>query len=174
MYLGRLEKRKEWKLRKKGLRLLLQAWWFSFIKLVLWHLPQPLLYLWMLYVYRCYIASLGEWQQHFATVVAVREVLYLCSTVLAAWQCPVFLLMDPVTAWLEAKGRLERLRRAMMWFLTPHTYTALCLAYRFPDKRRTFLGLVLIQVRCNSAWTPSLLRQLLDRTGVQGKTRCRT
>jgi hypothetical protein len=54
-------------------------------------------YLWMLFPYRCYIASLGEWQQRFAAIVAAREVLYLGSTVLATWQCPVFLLMDPIT-----------------------------------------------------------------------------
>ena len=135
------------------MRFLFQAVSSAAIKLVLWHWSQPLVYLWMLFPYRCYIASLGEWQPRFAAVVAVREVLYLGSTVLATWQCPVFLLMDPVTAWKEAKGRLERVQRAAMWVLTPHNYTALCLANRFPDWRRTFLGLAAIhvQVRCNSA-----------------------
>jgi hypothetical protein len=128
----------------------LQAVSSAAIKLVLWHWSQPLVYLWMIFTYRCYIASLGEWQPRFAAVVAVREVLYLGSTVLATWQCPVFLLMDPVTAWKETKGRLERVQRAAMWVLTPHNYTALCLANRFPDWRRTFLGLAGIQVRCNS------------------------
>eukprot|EP01045_Picozoa_sp_COSAG04_P042483 COSAG04_NODE_13442_length_606_cov_0.710059_1_plen_161_part_01 len=62
-------------------------------KLMLWHWSQPVVYLWMLFVYRCYVASLGLTQMLFAAVVAAREVLYLGSTLLAAWQCPVFLLM---------------------------------------------------------------------------------
>ena len=116
------------------------------VKLLLWHWSQPAVYLWMLFVYRCYVASLGGWQQAFAAVVAAREVLYLGSTLLAAWHCPVFLLMDPVTAWKEAEGRLERVRRASLYVLTPHNYTALCLANRFRGWRRTFLGLAGIQV----------------------------
>jgi hypothetical protein len=100
----------------------------------------------MLFPYRCYIASLGGWQPRFAAIVAAREMLYLGSTVLAVWQCPVFLLMDPVTAWKEAEGRLERVQRATMYVLTPHNYTALCLANRFRGWRRTFLGLAGIQV----------------------------
>jgi hypothetical protein len=116
------------------------------VKLTCWHWSQPIVYLWMLFPYRCYIASLGAWQPRFAAIVAAREVLYLGSTLLAAWACPVFLLMDPVTAWKEAKGRLERVRRAAMYILTPHSYTALCLVKRFPGWRRAFLGLAGIQV----------------------------
>ena len=62
-------------------------------KLVLWHWSQPVVYLCMLLPYRCVVAGFGVWQQRFAAIVAAREVLYLGSTVLAAWQCPVFLLM---------------------------------------------------------------------------------
>ena len=80
-------------------------------KLLLWHWSQPVVYLWMLAVYRCFVASLGSWQQRFASIVAAREVLYLCSTLLATWQCPVFLLMDPSTAWGEADTRLEKVQR---------------------------------------------------------------
>eukprot|EP01043_Picozoa_sp_COSAG02_P072873 COSAG02_NODE_13926_length_1330_cov_1.402112_2_plen_153_part_00 len=152
----------------------MQARSLACFKLAVWHWSQPVFYLLILLSYRCYIASLGEWQPRFATVVAVREVLYFASTVLASRECPVFLLMDPFTAWQEAKGCAERLWRASLWLLTPHNYTALCLENRFPDWWLTFRGLAAIQVRCNSACTPSLLRQLLDRTGVQGRTRCRT
>jgi hypothetical protein len=114
-------------------------------KLLLWHWSQPVAYLWMLFPYRCYIASLGEWQPRFAAVVAAREVVYLGSTLLAAWQCPVFLLMDPICAWQEADG-LERVQRAAMYVLTPHNYTAVCLANRFRGWRRLFLGLAGIQI----------------------------
>ena len=82
----------------------------SLANLLLWHWSQPVVYLSMLVPYRCYVASLGVWQQRFAAIVAAREVLYLFSTLLATWQCPVFLLMDPVTAWREADG-LERVTR---------------------------------------------------------------
>eukprot|EP01045_Picozoa_sp_COSAG04_P002969 COSAG04_NODE_116_length_25104_cov_94.064907_9_plen_634_part_00 len=115
-------------------------------KLTLWHWSQPVVYLWMLAVYRCYVASLGLSQMYFAAIVAAREVLYLGSTLLATWQCPVFLLMDPITAWKEAENRLEKVMRAAMYVLTPHNYTALCLANRFRSWHRVFLGLAGIQV----------------------------
>ena len=97
----------------------------------------------MLAVCRCVVAGLGVWQQRYAAVVAAREVLYLCSTLLATWQCPVFLLMDPITAWKEAENRLEKVMRAAMYVLTPHNYTALCLAcllYTSPSPRDATLS----------------------------------
>merc|ERR1712185_141468 len=100
----------------------------------------------MLVPYRCLMASMGLWQQRFAAIVAAREVLYLGSTLLAAWQCPVFLLMDPITAWREAETWLERVMRSAMYVLTPHNYVALCLANRFPEWRRMYLGLAGIQI----------------------------
>ena len=124
----------------------LQAVFSATIKLLLWHWSQPVVYTSMLVPYRCYVASLGEWQQHFAAIVAAREVLYLGSTLLALWQCPAFLLMDPITAWREAETQLERVMRAAMYVLTPHNYVALCLANRFRGWERTFLGLAGIQV----------------------------
>eukprot|EP01043_Picozoa_sp_COSAG02_P062840 COSAG02_NODE_8770_length_2451_cov_2.071854_1_plen_403_part_10 len=120
-------------------------------KLLLWHWSQPVVYLWMLAVYRCFVASLGVWQQRFASIVAVREVLYLCSTLLATWQCPVFLLMDPSTAWGEADTRIKKVQSAALYILTPHNYVALCLANRFRGWRRTFLGLAGIQVLADLA-----------------------
>ena len=129
----------------------LQAASSAVIKLVLWHWSQPVVYLWMLFVYRCYVATLGEWQQRFASIVAAREVIYLGSTLLATWQCPVFLLMDPITAWKEAENRLEKVMRAAMYILTPHNFVALCLANRFRGWQRTFLGLAGIQVLADLA-----------------------
>ena len=85
-----------------------------------------------------------------AAIVAAREVLYLGSTLLATWQCPVFLLMDPITAWREADG-LERVTRSALYVLTPHNYVALCLANRFRKQRRVFLGLAVIQILADLA-----------------------
>jgi len=91
-------------------------------KLLLWHWSQPVAYLLVLWGYRCYVAvrpqpsnpsmsapsclrsiacvitqALGAGQSGLAAVVAAREAVYLASTLLGAWQCPVFLLMDPAS-----------------------------------------------------------------------------
>ena len=92
------------------------------------------------------MAALGSEQRLLAAVVAAREVIYLASTLLGACACPVFLLLDPLTAWKEADTKLEKCIRVAMCVLTPHNYTGLCLANRFRRMRRLFLGLVAIQV----------------------------
>ena len=119
----------------------------AIVKLLFWHWSQPVVFLWMLIPYRCDIALLGWEHRWFAAVVAAREMLYLATTIVASWQCPVFLLMDPITAWSEAQSFWERVRRAAMWILTPHNYTALCLANRFRGSqwRYMFVGLATIQ-----------------------------
>jgi hypothetical protein len=53
-------------------------------KLLFWHLSQPAVYLSMLWVYRCYVASLGGWQRQLSAIVAAREVLYLGSIALVS------------------------------------------------------------------------------------------
>ena len=115
-------------------------------KLTLWHWSQPCAYLWLLWVYRCYVVGLGRVQQHLAAVVAAREALYLLSTLLATWQCPVYLLLDLRTVWNEAEGKLQRSLRLAMYILTPHNFVALSLARRFPSLRQAFLGLGAAQV----------------------------
>eukprot|EP01045_Picozoa_sp_COSAG04_P018755 COSAG04_NODE_1760_length_5665_cov_4.392203_2_plen_786_part_00 len=128
-----------------------QALFIATTHLALWHWLQPVVYLWMLARYQCYVASLGSWQPVFGSIVAAREVLYLCSTLLATCQCPVFLLMDPFTAWNEAGSRMEKLMRASLYVLTPHNYVALCLANRFRSWRRLFMGLAGIQILADLA-----------------------
>lgn len=115
-------------------------------KLLMWHWSQPITYLWMLHVYRCYVASLGIIQVYLASVVAAREMIYLGSTLLALKFCPVFLLLDPVTVWNEADNGIQRCMRVAAYVLTPHNYTAMCLANRFRGWRRAFLGLAGAQV----------------------------
>ena len=80
-----------------------QALSVASLKLMFWHLPQPLAYLGLLYAYRCFVARLGGQlsQPYLAAVVAVRELLYMCSLVFATAKLPVFLLLDLRTVWGE-------------------------------------------------------------------------
>ena len=110
-----------------------QAFASSITRLVLWHWSQPLVYIWMLRVYRCYIASLGTTQMYLATVVAARELTYLCITLLALKTCPAFLMLDPFTVWNESKTYGQRCYRLATYLLTPHNYVAFCLRRRFRD-----------------------------------------
>jgi hypothetical protein len=120
-------------------------------KALIWHSSQPLIYLYVLNVYSCQVASMGHGQRELAAVVAVREILYLASIVLAAWECPVFLLMDPITAWNETHSRKEKVIRVAMYVLTPHNYVAFCLSNHFRGWRRSFLGLAGIQIMADLA-----------------------
>jgi hypothetical protein len=114
-------------------------------KFVLWHLSQPTAYLLLLFAYHCFVAELGKEQQFLATVVAAREVLYICNLTFAAYTLPVFLLLDLKTVWAESTA-LQRFVRLAMYTLTPHNYVALCCAARFPAWRRVFIGLAGVQV----------------------------
>ena len=117
-------------------------------RLLMWHWSQPLAYLWVLRVYRCYVAALGSTQIYLATIVAAREVIYLGSTVLALTACPVFLLLDPITIWHESENYSQCCVRVAAYVLTPHNYVAFCLAKRFATSwsNRLYLGLAGIQV----------------------------
>eukprot|EP01047_Picozoa_sp_COSAG01_P053700 COSAG01_NODE_5785_length_4034_cov_4.877255_1_plen_748_part_00 len=122
------------------------ARWLGGMKLVFWHWSQPTAYLWLLYAYRCFVAQLGAVQQNLAAVVAAREVIYLVSTVVALWFCPVFLLLDLGTVWNEANSPLEAVMRIAMYMLTPHTYIALSLANHFRRWAQVFVCIAAVQV----------------------------
>eukprot|EP01047_Picozoa_sp_COSAG01_P061992 COSAG01_NODE_7816_length_3045_cov_6.803802_1_plen_494_part_00 len=142
-----------------------QATMAAVTKLVMWHMSQPVTYvrflccslprgslamclraqLWLLWAFRCYVAELGTVQQNLACVVAVREVLYLVSTVFALFRLPAFLLVDLKTVWNEASP-LERLFRVAMYTLCPHNFVALCSANCFPEWRRSFRSLAGVQI----------------------------
>ena len=113
-------------------------------KLFLWHMSQPLAYLWVLTVYKCELKP-GT-QQSLASLVAAREILYMLLTVCATICCPVYLLMDPVTAWKEADSGVKRCLRIAAYVLTPHNYVSLCLGNCFRAWRVIFLLLAGIQV----------------------------
>ncbi len=140
-----------------------QAVLTSIAKLVLWHWTQPLAYLWVLGIYRCTIDE--EWYQYLAALVAARELVYLATTVLAIWFCPVFLLLDPVTSWREAEPGLRALRVAC-YVLTPHNYVALCLANKFRSYRVGFLMLASVQVLADFSSCFTLVLALVNQHHV--------
>eukprot|EP01050_Picozoa_sp_SAG11_P009782 SAG11_NODE_944_length_6433_cov_3.988949_4_plen_1128_part_00 len=123
-----------------------QAKTAAFFKLVFWHWSQPGAYLWLLGSYRCYITALGSTQQYLASVIAMREMIYLGTTVLATSNCPVFLLLDPKTVWNEARTTLERFTWMTMYGLCPHNFVAIVLSKRFPYWKAFFLCLAAVQV----------------------------
>jgi hypothetical protein len=113
-------------------------------KLLLWHWSQPLAYLWVfLFVYYC---ELSFTQQILGSVVALREIVYMLTTIVAAVCCPAYLLLDIGSVWTQAKTRLERGTRMAMYILTPHNYVALCLANRFRGAKDVFILLAACQV----------------------------
>ena len=114
-----------------------QAVWSCGGKMLLWHWTQPLSYFAVLGVYYC---SLGDDQHRFiGMVVAVREALYLVSTLLALWLNPAYLLMELGSVWKdELEGPvstnycsrsvdLKILKRWTLYLLAPHQYVARCL-----------------------------------------------
>ena len=125
-----------------------QAFSIAVAKLVFWHWSQPVGYLWVLKVYFC---ELDTTQQILGALVAVREMVYLCMTILAAKACPAYLLLDLKTVWNEAPTPLERAKRISTYALTPHNFVALCLANRFSAAKDMFASLAGFQVACDVA-----------------------
>ena len=69
-------------------------------RLLLWHCAQPLLYLAVL---SCYYGGLDAWQKVFGVAVAVREGLYLISTLACVAVNPAFLLIDVLASFRDDK-----------------------------------------------------------------------
>ena len=139
-----------WEEARQALRLTpRQAIAMGIAKLLLWHWSQPLAYLWVfLGVYFC---ELDHMQQGLGSLVAVREIVYMLTTILAAKYCPAYLLLDVGTVWNEAETRLERGTCIAAYILTPHNYVALCLANRFRSAKAKmfFMLLAFGQVVCD-------------------------
>ena len=116
-----------------------QAIFVSVLKLFLWHFSQPVAYLVVLRSYRCYVHDdLGD-VALIAIAVGVREVQYLICTIVAAKNCPVFLLIDLVTVWKKSETHVQGCVRLSTYILGPHVYVLLCLANHFSHSNR--LGL---------------------------------
>ena len=84
----------------------------AFVRLLLWHLVQPGVYLAALAVYW---GDLGAWQQRFGGVVAVREVAYVMATAALTILQPSFLLVEVVASWKEHGGKMW----VIMYVLAP-------------------------------------------------------
>jgi hypothetical protein len=97
-------------------------------KLLMWHLSQPLAYL---YIFHAYYCTLSRQQQVFGSVVAAREVIYLATAVAGLYACPVYLLLDLETAWGEAETVGEGAVNLAMYILTPQNYVAKCISSRY-------------------------------------------
>ena len=105
-----------------------QALWVSRCKLVLWHWSQPLAYLAILTEYFC---ELSEQQRYMAAAVAVRELMYLATTVIAyGWVCPAFVLLELKGIWKDG-GRwavdTTELWHWAIYLFSPHYYVTYCL-----------------------------------------------
>eukprot|EP01047_Picozoa_sp_COSAG01_P039992 COSAG01_NODE_3336_length_6236_cov_4.059801_3_plen_959_part_00 len=125
-----------------------QAFGISCAKLLFWHWSQPAAYLFVFWAYFCALAADDElpwakstiesmgaaWtglggltkQQMLGSVVAARELMYFCSTLVALRISPVFLLLDMKATWNEVRG-WQRVGRMAAYFLSPHTYVLLCM-----------------------------------------------
>eukprot|EP01043_Picozoa_sp_COSAG02_P035926 COSAG02_NODE_2603_length_8445_cov_5.416247_6_plen_423_part_00 len=100
------ERQSTWREARRALAFTTQqACGMSLLKLVLWHCSQPLSYMWIFGVFFC---RMTPDQQALGAIVALRELVYLAMTVLAASFCPVFLLLDIGTVWTESSTRLQR------------------------------------------------------------------
>lgn len=113
-----------------------QAIGVSATKLVCWHWVQPFAYFWVFRSYYCDLSDTGAISQRdVGQIVAAREVLYLGTTVAALLACPVYLLTDITTIWMEADTTTQKVTRVAAYLLTPHNFVALSLAGRFrPEK----------------------------------------
>ena len=120
-----------------------QAVWSCGGKMLLWHWTQPLSYLAVFGVYYCSLDDDGYFadvQRICGMFVAVREALYLVSTLLALWLNPAYLLLEldgvlrpAAEGWGEGRcGWWRRvdgaaLKQWVFYLLAPHHYVTFCL-----------------------------------------------
>jgi hypothetical protein len=141
-----------------------QAVGLSVAKFSLWHWSQPVAYLLVLERYFGCSEFMDESQQVVGSIVAGREVIYMASTVVAVFACPVYLLLDVRTAMGEAETRFESFYRLLAYLTMPHNFVSLCLANRSESLRLVFLPLALCQVIADFASCFALGPLLLSST----------
>eukprot|EP01043_Picozoa_sp_COSAG02_P012290 COSAG02_NODE_472_length_21636_cov_767.911366_14_plen_846_part_00 len=123
-----------------------QANGISVIKFSLWHWSQPVAYIWIFRRYYCCSNFMDTSQQAIGSIVAAREVMYMISTVVAIFACPVYLLLDVQTVVQEAETRFQVFCRLFTYLVMPHNFVSLCLANRSVELQLVFLPLTLCQV----------------------------
>ena len=107
-----------------------QAIVLSSLRFLFWHNSQPVVYLLVFWHYfPCYDFMDGL-QRAIGSLIAAREAMYLISTVVAVFACPVYLLLDVETVWTEAETLVEKSYRMLAYFTAPHNFVLHCLANR--------------------------------------------
>ncbi len=140
-----------------------QASGVSAAKLLLWHWSQPFAYLLVFERYFGCSHFMDYTQQVLGSIVAARELMYIISTVVAVFVCPVYLLLDVQTVLQEAETRFERFYRLSAYLIMPHNVVSLCLANRSAELQLIFLPLALFQVIADFASCFALGPLLLDQ-----------
>jgi hypothetical protein len=123
-----------------------QAIGLSVAKFVLWHNSQPVAYVLVFNRYFGCSEFMTSGQQILGSIVAARELMYMFSTVVAAIECPVYLLLDLRTVLKEANTWFQSTYRCFAYLATPHIFVSLCLANRSAELRLVFLPLAFFQV----------------------------
>eukprot|EP01046_Picozoa_sp_COSAG06_P014379 COSAG06_NODE_890_length_11734_cov_37.735367_12_plen_711_part_00 len=141
-----------------------QAIGLSTAKLMLWHWSQPFAYMLVFERYFGCSDFMDGSQQVVGSIVAAREVMYVITTVVAVFACPVYLLLDVRTVVQEAETHFHSFYRVLAYLAMPHNFVSLCLANRSAQLRLIFLPLALCQVIADFASCFALGPLLLTTT----------
>eukprot|EP01045_Picozoa_sp_COSAG04_P028912 COSAG04_NODE_4616_length_1988_cov_1.176284_2_plen_376_part_00 len=117
-----------------------QAMSVSLVKTLFWHWVQPISYFIILSLYYCEVARSSENFQMIALIVAVREVGYVCSTILACIFCPACLLLELDKEGLCGPRGGKKLGQLGMYALAPHHYISLALIRCFAAANQSVLA----------------------------------
>ena len=113
-----------------------QAIWSSGTRILLWHWAQPLSYFVVFGAYYCSLPVTPGYEdgynslQGFGTFVAVREAMYVATTLLALWFNPAYLLLELESVWSlaeEAAINWGALKLWVLYLFAPHHYVTMCL-----------------------------------------------
>lgn len=114
--------------RALGLSSPWQAFLVSATKFMLWHISQPVIYL---YIFGSFYCTLSDDQQGLGSVVAAREIVYMATSLAGVFACPSYLLLDLETVWNEAETTGDGVINLAMYILTPQNYLAKCLINKY-------------------------------------------
>ena len=101
-----------------------QAKSVAIVRLIGWHLSQPIGFLVALFSAVCRVTA---HQRDISCYIAVRELLYLVAVLRAAHMCPAFLLLSLRTTWQTTSRWSRRLGYLCAYVFAPHHYVILCL-----------------------------------------------